>query len=371
MGFFNTIKEVITNKPSTLNEPKYIKEFTVYNRQIEELKELLKSSDDEIAKSINEEIKLCTYGMYGEKNVAYELEHCNMPILILHDLYLKYKNKTAQVDFVVIAQRFILIIECKNMVGDIEVDNNGNFIRIFKGSNGKRYKKEGMYSPITQNEKHVNLIKEIIDNEFKSRCNTLVKHCVVLANDKSILNDKYASKEIKQKIIKYDQLINKMKDLNEANKNGAWLTEEGMYKVAGLLMKYNSENTNDYTAKYKDMITNINEEEKAVNEEIQKEVTQNDIKEEVIKQQADEEKIAIESTEIYQELKKYRYNKSVEEKNKPYFIFTNQMLEDIIGANPRTMEELIKIKGFGPKKCEIYGSDILEIVNRFNRKTNI
>ena len=105
------------------------------------MEELLKLAPKETAKVIEQNIKLLSYGVIGEKNVAYELKNSHMPILILHDLYLEHKDLTAQIDYVVIDQRFILVIECNNMVGDMEITSSGNFIRYFKSANGKVYKK--------------------------------------------------------------------------------------------------------------------------------------------------------------------------------------------------------------------------------------
>lgn len=335
MAFLDTLKEAITNKPSNLKEPKYIKKFNEDNKQINKLNELLKYAEEEQHNVIKEKIKLCTYGMYGEKNVAYELENSNMPILILHDLNLKYNNKAAQIDFIVIAQRFILIIECKNMVGDIEINSKGEFIRIFRNKIGKVYRKEGIYSPITQNERHVSLVKEILENEFRKKCNSIVTDCIVLSNEKSIVDDKNAPKDVKGKIIKHDQLINKMKSIQNSNKNGAWLPEESMYKVADILMKYN----------YNEYDTNSNE----LAEEV---ISRNNLN-------------VLSDTDIYNELKSYRYNKSLEEKVKPYIIFYNSTLEEIVKTKPTTIEELMKVKGFGEIKCQRYGQEIVNIVKKY------
>lgn len=130
MGFFNTLKEVMTNKPSTLREPIFLKEFNEDSAQLKALQELLKTAPEEKHKQIEQDIKLLSCGMAGEKNVAYELKNSHMPILILHDLYLKYNDLTAQIDFVAINPRFFLVIECKNMVGDIQITNSGEFIRL-------------------------------------------------------------------------------------------------------------------------------------------------------------------------------------------------------------------------------------------------
>ncbi|HEX6462046.1 MAG TPA: HRDC domain-containing protein [Candidatus Saccharimonadales bacterium] len=45
-----------------------------------------------------------------------------------------------------------------------------------------------------------------------------------------------------------------------------------------------------------------------------------------------------------------------------YVIAHNTTLEYIAARKPRTERELLKIKGFGPKKLELYGSEILKIV---------
>ncbi len=368
MGFLETLKETITNKPSNLRGPSFIKEFKEDDNQLNDLKDLLKIAPKEIMGKIEQDEKLLSYGLIGERNVAYELKNSHMPILILHNLYLKYKELTAQIDYVVIDQRFILIIECKNMVGDIEITNNGDFIRYFKSVNGKVYKKEGMYSPIVQNERHVEIIRDILKEEkfFTKSDYGIVQHIVTVANSKAVINNKYAKKELKEHIIKHDQLINKMKQLHIANANGHWFPESSMYEVANALLKYNSEYVIDYKKKYG---ISINSESlKPANEITFKE---NEIVN-VVEKEAEienkniiEELDSIEKNPLYKELKLYRLNKSREEKTKPYFIYNNLQLEAIIKAKPKTIEELNEVNGFGKVKCEKYGEDIIEIVKKY------
>lgn len=45
------------------------------------------------------------------------------------------------------------------MIGNIEIDNQGNFIRSYKY--GNKWIKEGIYSPITQNQRHLDVMKRI------------------------------------------------------------------------------------------------------------------------------------------------------------------------------------------------------------------
>ena len=69
-------------------------------------------------------------------------------------------------------------------------------------------------------------------------------------------------------------------------------------------------------------------------------------------------------TDLYKELKEYRLRKSKEENLKAFMIFTNEMLDALTNLKPKSKEELLTIKGFGVKKVEQYGDEILFIINR-------
>jgi len=353
MSFLGILKKVLTNnKELTLKEPQFIKEFSSENKNISNLQELLKKvSDEETANNIKNKINRLYYGLMGEKNVAYELKNSHMPILILHNLYLEFNGLNAQIDFVVISEKFILVIECKNLVGEIDINSKGEFTRIFKTSTGKVYKKEGMYSPIVQNERHLGLIKDILESEgFKrEKLDKAIDQISVVANEKAVINDRFAKEKVKKRIIKHDQLIEKMKEISR--KSSISFTEETMYKISNILLKYNKEYSIDYSKMY-----NIDKNNK--NEIEETKTVQNN--------EDNAEKISIEQTELYKELKKYRLNKSKEEMVKAYYLYTNVQLEEIVKLKPKTLSELANINGFGKVKCEKYGSDIIDIVKKYN-----
>ena len=73
------------------------------------------------------------------------------------------------------------------------------------------------------------------------------------------------------------------------------------------------------------------------------------------------------SNPLVKELRKYRYHKATEENTKPYFIFTNNEMESLIESLPRSTEELLKVRGFGPAKVEKYGDDLLSIIKRYSK----
>lgn len=87
-----------------------------------------------------------------------------------------------------------------------QITGDGDFIRTIKGYDGRVIKKEGMYSPISQNERHVNILKQILSQE-KLVVTLPVKSLVVMANPKTILNKTKCSKTIQIVSISMTRLL--------------------------------------------------------------------------------------------------------------------------------------------------------------------
>ena len=66
---------------------------------------------------------------------------------------------------------------------------------------------------------------------------------------------------------------------------------------------------------------------------------------------------------LVKKLKKYRLDKCREEKIKPYFIFNNKQMEQIINLNPKNPNDLVSVSGFGEVKIDKYGRDIVNIIS--------
>ena len=120
------------------------------------------------------------------------------------------------------------------------IDSMGNFTREYT-YNGKIIK-EGIYSPITQNQRHLELYKMLREKDKGSVMKFLYdktfssgfKSLVVLANPKSILKSRYAPKEIKEKVIKADQLI----DYIKKHEQSAFRNQKDMIAMADGLLSY-------------------------------------------------------------------------------------------------------------------------------------
>ena len=121
MAFLDFLRPKPAVKPLSFSEPIFIKENSSTKNQIEKLEKWKELIIPEQADRLTKDIKKLTSGLNGEKTVAYELKNSYLPILILQDLYLKNQDTTAQIYFVVIATSFILVIESKKLIDDIEV----------------------------------------------------------------------------------------------------------------------------------------------------------------------------------------------------------------------------------------------------------
>lgn len=243
-----------------LNEPVFFKDDSNAKKQLEELKKLSTQCVGELKEQIEQEIKILDAGIYGEDTIKFELQNSHIPMYVLHDLFLEHNGLTAQIDYLIITRKLIFVVECKNLYGNIEINNNGDFIRSF--SYGKYTKKEGIYSPITQNKRHLDLMKAIRMDEmnnfivrkaFEKFFPLSFRSIVVLSNPKTILNAKYAKKEVKEKVIRADQLIEYIKKAN-AESGFDSSSDKDLEATATYWLSLHKEQKTDYLEKYRSAI---------------------------------------------------------------------------------------------------------------------
>ncbi len=229
---------------------------------LKRLEELLPKASGDTKKKIEKEMANIKAGIIGEDNILFELKNSGMNLVVLHDLYIKTESGlNAQIDFLVIAPKFKYIFECKNLYGNIEINSNGDFIRTVQY--GNKFYKEGIYSPITQNERHLTVLKECRtenDNTLmrvikNHSFNTYYKGMVVLANPKTVVNDTYAKKEIKQQVIRADQLIKYIKETESTGKDS--ISMKDMIKLGEKYLAMNCQDRPDYLEKYDELSSEI------------------------------------------------------------------------------------------------------------------
>lgn len=264
MGFFSK-PEVVIAREST-NAKVYL----------EKLEELLPEAEDEVKEKIQREIAVTKAGIAGEANILFELKNSNMDLVILHDIYIETEEgQSAQIDFVVIAPKITYLIECKNLYGNIEINAKGDFIRNMQY--GGKWHKEGIYSPITQNMRHMEILKEccaekknlIMGFGFRKYFDNFYKSLIVLANPKTVVNDRFAPKEIKNQVLRADQLVAVIKKM-EADSGEIASSKKQMKERAESLLSKTSEKRKDYVEKYKKIIEKVKSKKEEGKEETQK-----------------------------------------------------------------------------------------------------
>lgn len=241
-----------------------LKDSSDAKQYLTQLEQLSGKTQGELKERIEKEILITKAGIVGEDNILFELKNSGMDMVVLHDICIETQDGlTAQIDYIVITPKLNFIIECKNMIGNIEINAKGDFIRTYEFK-GKKVK-EGIYSPITQNERHMTVIREkraesrsklmaiMARNNFES----VYKPLIVLANPKTLVYDRYAPKELKSKVIRADQLVNTLRRMQQEAKSYPWSRKE-MLEFAKEFLQYNREERKDYVKKYETLVADIN-----------------------------------------------------------------------------------------------------------------
>jgi len=334
MSFFKKAFNILTDRRD-IKEPVVFKGIDESNPMIDHLTELSKNKDTSIDyKKTKEHLKLFSIGHSGEKSVMFELQHSMIPSIILHDLNLIVDDYTAQLDFVVITHKFILVIEVKKLIGDIEITDREEFIRVLR-KNNRIVRKEGMYSPINQAGRHVAVLEKLLkDKGLIKRCP--VYYAVTFANPKTIFDiSKKVSEQLKSSVIRHDQIQSFLSG-KLSEESPVYMLDNKLYQIAEALKESSQEKQ-------------INLESYYYNTEAK----------EVVNAQ-----VELSDQELREKLTEYRLEKSRALAMKPFYIFTNKTLEGLIAERPKTIDLLLKVEGIGPKKARDYGEEILTIINQ-------
>lgn len=404
MGSLDKILYSLVNGKTTLTSPVFVKDYEKENEQTRYLEDLYSRVQSRKRNLVKRDLVLLRQGLAGEANVCFELKNAFLPMLVLHDIRLEYEGYTAQFDFIIITLKGIFVLETKKLNGDIEINADGDFVRSFKNGYGKILKKEGMYSPISQNQRHVKILREILIR------NGIIKNCplhsyVVLANPKTILNKRHAPKEIQSNIVRYDQLTKILQKEFSNPKNEFIILEKYLYRIAEFILQNHKPMIYDPVDKYgitdldfmsDQMASDARDDElEALEAEVGNDLAPSsgvlsaamvqpdpirvepvvtpafpstvpplplEKKAEAIRKPSDAPEDR-ERNRLYEDLRAYRLRISRDEGIKAYMVFTNEVLEELTEKLPRTPEELITIKGMGAVKVAKYGPAILALIN--------
>lgn len=353
-----------------LREPVILKEESDAKQKLEQLNFCLKTASPDLVPKIQQDIRYTQYGIRGEDSLMFELKNSHMAMYVMHDLFFEWNGLKTQIDYLIVTRKLVIVIECKNLYGYISVDSQGNFTRTLQM--GTKYVKKGIYSPVTQNQRHIDMIHELrretkpslLRSAFDKRFDEAYKSVIVLANPDSVLDMKNAPRDIAKRVVKADSLVSHIKTLQDNSSAGS-MSDKEMKELAEFFLEKSIPNTMDYTEKYRKNASEPSEETAAeVTEDSEfAQPAQNSTLSENEAAHSSDTSVKLEDTPLYKALKDYRYKKSREEGVKPYFLYNNSQLENIIHISPATVEELKNVNGFGDVKCRKYGEDIIRIIS--------
>lgn len=333
MILFDTFKDTVIFKESSDLKDRYeaLVRLTTENPDLEELKE---------------ELYFIKKGLKGEEEIEYQLKKSNLGLYVLHDINLVYEDLKAQIDYVVISKMYCYFIECKNLIGNITVNEKGDFIREYSYNNQKV--KKGMYSPLRQVEAQRDVFKKLWNNRLSENklINSIKRYfsennftdtyrvLVVAANNETLLNTKYAPKDIKYKVIKADALVRQIEyDLNHSNKD-LWGNRKETEKWANAFLKMHVNKNIDYYQYYRE------------------------------KFHVPVEVLTIPNDEgLKENLIAFRKERSTMMNIPAYYIFTNEELDKLLNVKPRTVEELKNANILSDVKINIHGEAIINVIN--------
>ena len=207
-----------------------------------------------------QELYIVKKGLEGENEIAYQLKKSNIGMYVLRDIKVKYDDLTAQIDYVVLTPIYTYFIECKNLVGNITVNEKGDFIRELN-INGKKIKK-GMYSPLRQVEAQREVIRKVwssraskLDKLFQSsQFNNYRRVLVVASNQDTILDTKHAPTDMKYKILRADSLVRQIEyDFNNRDKDEGLLSKKSLEEAAESYIEVSYKENIDYYEYYKNI----------------------------------------------------------------------------------------------------------------------
>jgi hypothetical protein len=79
------------------------------------------------------------------------------------------------------------------------------------------------------------------------------------------------------------------------------------------------------------------------------------------------DEIVLGNPAVFEALRQWRTKRAGEISKPAYIIASNATLESIAARMPQNDRELLRVNGFGPKKLEDYGPDVLAIVKQFSK----
>jgi len=77
----------------------------------------------------------------------------------------------------------------------------------------------------------------------------------------------------------------------------------------------------------------------------------------------EENTVEVERAQLETKLRAWRRSEAEQRGWPPYRVFTETSLRDLLDRKPTTIEGLREVTGFGPKKVELFGNRLIELIS--------
>jgi hypothetical protein len=209
---------------------------------------------------VQRELRFIKSGVRGEKDAAYYIDFefaRSKRWAVIHDLRLKYLNRVAQIDHLLINRFFdIYVLESKNFNYGVKITETGEFLV----SDGEKY--YAIESPVEQNKRHQAVLEEVI-----RKCEVMPKrlgiaispsfHCYTLVSPKSLVDRPAKARFDTSSVIKADGLrtaiderVDKMSNISALALAGKVSSFETVVEVARRLAALHSPFKMDYRKRF-------------------------------------------------------------------------------------------------------------------------
>jgi hypothetical protein len=129
---------------------------------VDELEKLQLMAGEERRQQIERELRILRAGIKGEDEAAYLINFhygTSNKTAIIHDLRVEIDGRVAQIDHLLIHRTLnVFALESKHFNAGVKITDNGEFLRW----NPVRRIYEGMASPIEQNQRHIEVLRDAV-----------------------------------------------------------------------------------------------------------------------------------------------------------------------------------------------------------------
>lgn len=153
------IKEGSNKEELRIKEPVFLRDFSKSKKQMKSLRCIMDNMKADSNKvPLQESLERIIKCQLGEEEIIKKLKKANLPIVFMHDLNLVFDGKMAELDFVILSNRFIIVLETKNF---------SNYLAVNRGEDsGFMHVEERELSPDSRNKRHQEFLRDIIKGEL-------------------------------------------------------------------------------------------------------------------------------------------------------------------------------------------------------------